>query len=43
MLMSQGSLGVFFSNWLVGPIMAVGLVALFWPLVARVRTRLHGA
>ena len=43
MLMSQGSLGVFFSNWLVGPIMAVGLVALLWPLVARVRTRLHGA
>jgi hypothetical protein len=28
---SQGSLGIFFSNGLVGTIMALGFVALFWP------------
>jgi putative tricarboxylic transport membrane protein len=37
MLSSQGDLGVFFSNWLVGSIMTVGLVLLFWPLISRVR------
>jgi putative tricarboxylic transport membrane protein len=33
LLSSQGSLGVFFSNGLVGSIMALGLIALFWPLI----------
>jgi putative tricarboxylic transport membrane protein len=33
LLASQGSLGVFFSNRLVGTIMLLGLVALFWPLI----------
>ncbi|HEX2519007.1 MAG TPA: tripartite tricarboxylate transporter permease, partial [Castellaniella sp.] len=33
MLGSQGSLTVFFSNWLVGSIMALGLVLLLWPLI----------
>src|SRR5499426_2706010 len=33
LLASQGSLGVFWSNGLVGTIMALGLVALFWPLI----------
>jgi putative tricarboxylic transport membrane protein len=33
LLASQGSLGVFFSNRLVGTIMMLGLVALFWPLI----------
>ena len=37
MLISQGSLSVFFSNGLVGSIMALGLVMLFWPLVNRLR------
>ena len=32
LLASQGGLGVFFSNGLVGTIMALGLIALFWPL-----------
>ncbi|WP_337876351.1 tripartite tricarboxylate transporter permease [Elioraea sp.] len=35
LLLSGGSLGVFFGNWLVGPIMATGLVMLSWPLLAR--------
>jgi putative tricarboxylic transport membrane protein len=34
MLISQGDLGVFFSNWLVGSIMTLGLVLLFWPLIS---------
>ena len=33
LLSSQGSLGVFFSNGLVSSIMALGLIALFWPLI----------
>ncbi|MFL5049052.1 MAG: tripartite tricarboxylate transporter permease, partial [Xanthobacteraceae bacterium] len=33
LLASQGSLGVFWSNGLVGTIMALGLLALFWPLI----------
>ena len=37
MLISQGNLNVFFSNWLVGPIMALGLVMLFWPVVNKLR------
>ena len=42
MLIAQGDLRVFFSNWLVGSITALALVMLFWPLIgrslARVRT-----
>ncbi|HKG01020.1 MAG TPA: tripartite tricarboxylate transporter permease, partial [Xanthobacteraceae bacterium] len=33
LLASQGSLGVFWSNGLVGTIMGLGLLALFWPLI----------
>ena len=33
MLSSQGSLTIFWSNWLVGSIMSLGLVLLFWPAV----------
>jgi putative tricarboxylic transport membrane protein len=33
MLMSQGNLSVFFSNWLVSSIMLLGLVLLFLPLI----------
>jgi putative tricarboxylic transport membrane protein len=32
MLGSQGSLAVFWSNWLVGSIMSLGVVLLVWPL-----------
>jgi putative tricarboxylic transport membrane protein len=47
MLISQGSLTIFFSNWLVGGIMALGLILLFWPLISwllgRGRSRLQPA
>jgi putative tricarboxylic transport membrane protein len=33
LLASQGSLNVFWSNGLVSTIMALGLIALFWPLI----------
>ena len=36
MLISQGDLRVFFSNWLVGSIMALGLLLLFWPVIGKV-------
>jgi putative tricarboxylic transport membrane protein len=43
LLGSQGSLAIFWSNGLVGSIMGLGLVALFWPLIsdgwAKLRTR----
>jgi putative tricarboxylic transport membrane protein len=46
MLISQGTLGIFFSNWLVGSVMALGVVMLLWPLIVRllerVRTSLAG-
>jgi putative tricarboxylic transport membrane protein len=33
MLSSQGDVTVFWSNWLVGSIMTLGMIMLFWPLV----------
>lgn len=39
MLGSQGGLGIFWANWLVGTIMALGLVLLLWPLVDWLRSR----
>jgi putative tricarboxylic transport membrane protein len=33
MLGSQGSLTIFWSNWLVGTIMTLGMLLLFWPLI----------
>jgi len=41
LLGSQGSVAVFWSNGLVGSIMALGLVALFWPLINERWTRLR--
>ena len=35
MIISQGDVQVFFSNWLVGGITALALVMLFWPLIGR--------
>jgi putative tricarboxylic transport membrane protein len=40
LLASQGSLGIFWSNALVSTIMALGLIALFWPLISNALTRL---
>ena len=42
MLMSQGEMSVFFSNWLVGGITALSLVMLFWPLLSKLLLRLRG-
>ncbi len=41
LLGSQGGLGIFFSNGLVGSIMAIGLLALLWPLLQTGWSRLH--
>ena len=43
MLISQGEMSVFFSNWLVGSITALSLVMLFWPLLSKLLARLRGA
>ena len=40
LLISQGGLGIFFSNGLVSTIMALGLVALFWPALSNLYGRL---
>jgi putative tricarboxylic transport membrane protein len=41
LLASQGNLGVFWSNGLVGSIMALGLIALFWGAIQSGWTRLR--
>ena len=43
LLGSQGSLGVFFSNPLVGSIMVLGLIALFWTVIQDGYSRLRTA
>jgi putative tricarboxylic transport membrane protein len=43
MLISQGSVYIFFSNWLVGSVMALGVVMLFWPLVTKLMARLRAS
>ena len=43
MLISQGSVYIFFSNWLVGSVMALGIVMLFWPLVTKLMARLRAS
>ena len=42
MLISQGSLAVFWSNWLVGSLTTLALVLLVWPLVTALRERFRG-
>jgi len=41
MLISQGDLRIFFSNGLVGSIMALGLIMLFWPLMANALAKMR--
>jgi putative tricarboxylic transport membrane protein len=41
LLSSQGSLGIFWSNGLVSTIMALGLIAMFWPLISAGLARLR--
>jgi putative tricarboxylic transport membrane protein len=43
MLMSQGDMRIFFSNWLVGSLTGLALVALFWPLISSGIGRLRAA
>lgn len=43
MLISQGDVRIFFSNGLVGGIMGLGLLMLFWPLIAKAKARLRKA
>ncbi len=43
MLISQGDVGVFWSNWLCGSIMTIGLALLLWPVFDAVRARLRPA
>jgi putative tricarboxylic transport membrane protein len=42
MLLSQGSLSIFWSNWLVGGIMTLGLLMLFWPVIGWLKDRIIG-
>jgi putative tricarboxylic transport membrane protein len=43
LLASQGSLGIFFSNSLVGTIMALSFIALFWPMIQDAWSRVRPA
>jgi putative tricarboxylic transport membrane protein len=40
LLGSGGSIAVFWSNWLVGSIMTLGMLLLFWPLISAIKERL---
>jgi putative tricarboxylic transport membrane protein len=42
MLLSQGSLSIFWSNALVGSIVTLGILLLLWPLLGWARDRLRG-
>jgi putative tricarboxylic transport membrane protein len=41
MLIAQGDLTIFFSNWLVGTLTGLALFALFWPLISAALSRLR--
>jgi putative tricarboxylic transport membrane protein len=41
MLMAQGDLRIFFSNWLVGSIVTLALLLLLWPAFSRWRASLR--
>ena len=41
MLISQGNVAVFWSNWLCGGIMTLGVVLMFWPLIQIVRSKMR--
>jgi putative tricarboxylic transport membrane protein len=41
MLISQGDVSIFWSNWLVGSICALAMVMLFWPAISFVMQRLR--
>jgi putative tricarboxylic transport membrane protein len=41
MLISQGDVGVMFSNYLVGSITALALILLFWPVISKVLDKIR--
>lgn len=41
MLVSQGNVGVFWSNWLSGGIMTLGVILAVWPMIKAVQGRLR--
>ena len=41
MLISQGDVRIYFSNWLVGSIMVLGLLMLFWPVLGKMMAQLR--
>ena len=43
MLVSQGNISVFWSNWLCGGIMTLGLLMAFWPALQALRAKLSGS
>jgi putative tricarboxylic transport membrane protein len=42
MLVSQGDLSAFWSNWLVGGLVTLALLMLFWPLISALLGKLKG-
>jgi putative tricarboxylic transport membrane protein len=42
MLLSQGKLSIFWSNALVGSIMTLAVIMLFWPAISALIARLRG-
>jgi len=43
MLLSQGDISIFWSNWLVGGIMGLGVLLLLWPAVGAIVRMMQGA
>jgi putative tricarboxylic transport membrane protein len=43
MILSQGNIAIFWSNWLVGSICGLAIFVLFWPLIAKASKRIFGA
>jgi putative tricarboxylic transport membrane protein len=43
MLMSQGNVGILFSNGLVGGMTTLALLLLFWPLISTVFSRIRAS
>ncbi|MET0606374.1 MAG: tripartite tricarboxylate transporter permease [Beijerinckiaceae bacterium] len=41
MLIAQGNVGIFWSNWLSGSIMTLGVVLAFWPIIQSLRGKLR--
>lgn len=43
MLISQGDVAIFWSNWLVGSICGLAMIMLFWPVISILLSRLKGS